>query len=193
MESSKTFLTASVMSWMVEEDHKSCEDLWGTRCPACQIGVLHWGSWVSKGGIGEDIDPPEGFRLRFSLCCSNRNCRKRCTPASIRFPPKGKAATAVLLMVKLMRAQGSERRRQDIAEHFGVSLSTVGRWLCRWRSFAARNTRWRQEIAARFQLGGGELEALWSKLQSLGKGIVVAFYLLLRQCHSLWHEWRCRR
>ncbi len=193
MESIKMYLTASVMSWMIEEDRKAAEILWGTQCQECKSGVLHWGNWQGKESLPGEFEPPPDFSLRFSLCCSNRECRKRCTPLSIRFPPNGKFTTAVLLLVKLMRAPGSERRCQEIADAFCVSLRTVKRWINRWLAFDKREkTRWQQEITARFQLGTGGVEQLWERLSSCENGIEKAFQLLLEQCHTLWPEWQCR-
>jgi hypothetical protein len=109
MESLIVYLTAGVLLWMVEEDRKSCENLWGSTCLKCKKGVRHWGRWEAKGTLPDEFDPPAEFWFRFSLCCSNREWRKRCTPASIRFPAKGNSTTGILLLVRLMRAPGSAR------------------------------------------------------------------------------------
>jgi hypothetical protein len=192
MTSPKEYLTASVLLWMLEEDRSACEKHWGKPCPFCKRGVLHRGHWQSKGELPKEFLAPAGFLLRFSLCCSNRKCRRRFSPPSLRFPPGGKYSTAVILLVKLMHLPKSETRARKLAELFCVSLSTVRRWIFRWRAFCATKTKWSQEQGAIFQLGGGGFDDVLSAIRKINANPDMMFLALVKQCHSLWHEWRCR-
>jgi hypothetical protein len=95
--------------------------------------------------------PPHHGRdhdVRFSLCCANRECRKRHTPPSLRFLGRKVYLGAVVVLVSAMRHGASPARMRKLREHLGVSRRTVERWRRWWRETFAENAFWRAARAA---------------------------------------------
>lgn len=192
MVTTKEFIKASILSWLIEEDRAVFGSLWKKTCPYCKAGVLHSGCFWGKLELPAEFEVPKDFSLRFSLCCSNKACRRRTTPVSLRFPPKGKYSTAILLLVRLMLLPNSEKPKREIARIFSVSPATIRRWIKRFYAFCEIESKWRIEIKARFQLQKAGFHELWEYLGIIAKDRITQFMLLIRQCHSLWKEWNCR-
>jgi hypothetical protein len=119
------------------------------RSRACERcgGALHTSDFKRKarGGpakLGDDAD------VRFSLCCADRECRKRHTPPSLRFLGRKVYLGAVVVLVSAMRHGATPARMRQLREHFGVSRRTVERWRRWWRETFAESPFWRAAAAA---------------------------------------------
>ncbi len=88
-------------------------------------------------GMCEDAD------TRFSLCCANRECRKRHTPPSLRFLGCKVYLGAVVVLVSAMRHGATPARMRQLRDHLGVSRRTVERWRRWWRETFAKSAFWR--------------------------------------------------
>lgn len=109
--------------------------------------VLHSADFTRKprggpSGMGEDAD------TRYSLCCANRECRKRHTPPSVRFLGRKIYLGAVVALVSAMRHGATPSRMRKLREHLGVSRRTVERWRRWWREAFAESPFWRAARAA---------------------------------------------
>jgi len=107
---------------------------------------LHSGPFLRKprggpAGMGEDAD------RRYSLCCADRECRKRVTPPSLRFLGRKVYVSAVVVVVAAMRHGASPARMRQLRELFGVSRRTVERWRVWWRTTFAESRCWREAAA----------------------------------------------
>jgi hypothetical protein len=104
--------------------------------------VLHSADFARKprggpSGMGEDAD------TRYSLCCANRDCRKRHTPPSVRFLGRKVYLGATTVLVSAMRHGATPARMRKLREHLGVSRRTVERWRWWWREAFAESAFWR--------------------------------------------------
>lgn len=85
---------------------------------------------------GWPVDAPEDARLRFSFCCRVEGCRRRATPASLRFLGRAVYLAIVVVSAGLWLASGARDRRRA-GERRGHDRRTWHRWLGRWQDFAA--------------------------------------------------------
>ena len=109
--------------------------------------VLHAGNFRRKprggpAGMGEDAD------LRFSLCCADRECRKRVTPPSLRFLGRRVYLGAAVVVVTAMRHGATPARMRKLRDHFGVSRRTVERWRIWWATAFAKGPFWKAAAAS---------------------------------------------
>jgi len=118
---------------------------------ACeQIGCQHCGGQLYLGTYPRSPHGvPELFRdhydSRFSFCC--KECRKRTTPATVRFFGRYWYVAPVLLLLSALAFGVSTRRREKIKNYFGVSVpkSTWDRWRTWWRDIFVQEPFWQQE------------------------------------------------
>jgi hypothetical protein len=115
-------------------------------CEVCG-SPLHSAHFTRKprggpAGLGGEHD------LRFSLCCANRECRKRHTPPSLRFLGRKVYLGAVVVLVSAMRHGATPARLRKLREHLGVSRRTVERWRRWWREAFVESAFWRVARAA---------------------------------------------
>lgn len=85
-------------------------------CPLCG-GPLHIADYPRKPrGLPDAVD--ETFSRRFSTCCGH--CRRRCTPASVRFLGR-RVYVAAIMMLATMHALVC-----------GAAKETLARWSAWW-------------------------------------------------------------
>jgi hypothetical protein len=101
-------------------------------CRQCR-GTLHSAQFFRKprggpAGLGEE------YARRFSFCCAADACRKRTTPASLRFLGRRVyLATAVTLISAMLHGTTPSRlARLSIVP--GIDRRTLARWRAWWRS-----------------------------------------------------------
>ena len=111
-------------------------------CPHCQ-GVLHGARYprkvygVSRALLGE------GYDSRLSFCCAREGCRRRTTPASVRFLGRRTFPGAVVVLVCALTQDLSRRRRAQLGARLRVSERTLERWRHWWRSTLPATPWWR--------------------------------------------------
>ena len=77
-------------------------------CPACG-GRLHSASYPRKPrGIPRALG--ELFQSRFSFCCAEAGCRRRCTPPSVRFLGRRVWLSVVVIMMTALRCGVDAKR-----------------------------------------------------------------------------------
>ena len=112
-------------------------------CQSCG-DVLHQADYLRhpKGGplgaaLGED------FEMRFSFCCRREGCRKRHTPASMRFLGRRIYLGAIVVLVSALREGPTPTRLARLQEVVGVCARTVRRWQRWWKEQFPRTEVWR--------------------------------------------------
>lgn len=167
---------AKFLRALAEIDAQHAERVRGEGCPECG-GALDRADYPRKprGELGEAAGE---YERRCSFCCRVDGCRKRATPASLRFFGR-KVYFAVLVMVASARARsmsltghGSPRRVD------GVPVRTVRRWLQWWQTAFALGSFW-SEAKGFFAEPVDERQLPASLLERFGTG-PVALEMLLR-------------
>ena len=99
-------------------------------CRRCG-GVLHWANYPRK---------PFGMRRfyahyqqRLSLCCARDGCRRRSTPASLRFLGRRRYVGGLMVLVSALSNGVTARRGERLRDRLGVSRRTLTRWRRWWR------------------------------------------------------------
>ena len=118
----------------------------GRGCELCGSG-LHSAPFMRKPR-GGPAGLSEEYVVRFSLCCANRECRKRHTPPSLRFLGRKVYLGAVVVLVSAMRHGATAGRLRKLREHLGVSRRTVERWRQWWREAFAQSPFWKASRGA---------------------------------------------
>ena len=106
-------------------------------CPHCG-GRLHRGDYRRKPR-GEPEDLPEGFSIRFSLCCSQDGCRRRLTPFSVRFLARRVYVGAAVVLVAAAMQGLSPARVRRLSKVLRIPPRTARRWLAWWQSTFAES------------------------------------------------------
>src|SRR3954452_22274649 len=102
------------------------------RCWLCG-GALHAASYDRKprgcpGGLG-----PE-YAERFSFCCAVDGCRKRTTPASLRFLGRRVYLATVVTLISALMLGTTPSRLAHLSVVPGIDHRTLARWRAWWRS-----------------------------------------------------------
>lgn len=125
-------------------DRALLDEMRSRACRKCGK-ALHTADFGRKPR-GGPADLGEKADSRFSLCCAN--CRKRHTPASVRFLGRKVYWSAVVVVVSAMRHGATPARMRKLREHFGVSRRTVERWRVWWREAFTESAFWKAATAA---------------------------------------------
>ena len=104
-------------------------------------GTLHSAQYPRKiHGMscveGNDQDESK----RFSFCCDT--CRRRTTPASVRFLGRRVYPAVLVLVLSAMRDGVTGSQATQLRETFGVAQRTLERWRHWWREIFVRTPFW---------------------------------------------------
>jgi hypothetical protein len=116
------------------------------RCPLCG-GRLDSSSYARKPR-GRLVHCGPAHDRRFSLCCAVDGCRKRATPASLRFLGRRSYLAVVVVLVTAMQHGLTDGRHRRLQEVIGVSRRTVARWREWWLSRFTATPFWKMAAAA---------------------------------------------
>jgi len=105
-------------------------------------GVLHSARYARKPRGSAEIAFPEGYDRRDSFCCSEDGCRRRTTPASLRFLGRKVYLGAVVTLVTAMKHGVSGRRAAALRAAVGVSRQTLARWRTWWTEVFVATAFW---------------------------------------------------
>ena len=131
---------------LLEVDRQIADEVHGQGCPVCS-GKLHVAAYPRKPRSG--IGLPAAYERRFSFCCAEDGCRKRVTPASLRFLGRRVYLGLIVVLVATLRHGPSRTRVRKLRELTGASRRTVERW-CRWWRSGFVETRFWQMARAGF-------------------------------------------
>jgi len=107
-------------------------------CEHCG-GALHRGDYPRKPRGGP------GWEKRYSFCCSMEDCRKRKTPASVRFLGRKVYIGVVVVLVSAMMQGLSEGRMRPLRQALGIDRRTLVHWREWWMRTFVRGIFWRAE------------------------------------------------
>ena len=107
-------------------------------------GRLHKADYPRKPR-GGPVDLGPAYDRRHSFCCDREGCRRRATPASLRFLGRRVYLGAVLVVVSIMAHGLTGARLTRLRDTLGGSLSarTIGRWRTWWQQVFPRSPFWR--------------------------------------------------
>ncbi|WP_429324453.1 helix-turn-helix domain-containing protein [Paraburkholderia sp. GAS348] len=106
-------------------------------CAHCG-GTLHSATYPRKPrGLSESADPQS---RRHSFCCEA--CRRRTTPASVRFLGRHVYTGTVVVLVSAMDEGVTNRRVEELGRVLGVHRRTLQRWRHWWRTVFAATPFW---------------------------------------------------
>ena len=111
----------------------------GCRCG----GKLHRALYPRKPrGVPDEVEGEYG--RRWSFCCAEEGCRKRTTPASLRFLSRRVYAAAVVVLVSALRdGVTGERMRRLGGMVAQISRRTLERWRQWWLEEFPQTSFWR--------------------------------------------------
>ena len=112
-------------------------------CPHC-AGVLHSARYERKprGGPSE---LPEKYERRASFCCAAAGCRKRVTPAALRFWGRRVYLGPVFLLVFSLHNGITQKRTEELRKQLQaptLSRHTLRRWRQWWLEVFPRSSFW---------------------------------------------------
>jgi hypothetical protein len=85
----------------------------------------------------------ESYERRHSFCCAEADCRRRTTPASVRFLGRRVYLAVVVVLVSALANGVSLQRGRRLGERLGVSRRTLFRWRRWWREDFPRFSVWK--------------------------------------------------
>jgi hypothetical protein len=99
-------------------------------CAKCR-GTLHSARFGRKprgvpAGLGDE------YRLRFSFCCAEDDCRTRATPSSLRFLGRKVWLGTVVTLVTAMQQGVTTERGRLLSAELGIDRRTLVRWRKWW-------------------------------------------------------------
>ena len=131
---------ASFWWFLLAVDRDLAETARKQACPCG--GRLHCSNYARKPRGGPD-DLREPYCYRLSFCCDRDGCRKRVTPASVRFLGRKVYLGAVVVLVSAMRQGPSPRRVRELSELFDVDRRTIAHWQVFWRERFQQTPFWK--------------------------------------------------
>lgn len=126
---------------LLKFDEDLAADYRARGCPLC-AGALHSARYPRKPRGGPPQLPAD-YDRRFSFCCALEGCRKRATPASLRYLSRKVYLATVVVLVTAMRCGATPARLRHLEEVVGVSRRTLYRWRAWWRELFAATPFWR--------------------------------------------------
>ena len=85
------------------------------------------------------------FKIRPSFCCRRDGCRRRHTPALVRFLGRKVYVSIVVVLVAAMTQGASPKRLCTLQAELGISPQTVRRWGQFWRGAFSTQRSWRYQ------------------------------------------------
>lgn len=124
---------------LLQLDHDLAAEVREANC-SCG-GALHSASYPRKPRGGPEGLGPE-HAMRLSFCCSVEGCRRRMTPASLRFLGRKVFFGVLVVLLPILREGATPQRLDRLAESFTVSLRTLLRWRRWWRETVVESRFW---------------------------------------------------
>lgn len=114
------------------------------RRRGCECGgPLHSASYMRKPRGGPpDLGPDHA--IRFSYCCGREGCRRRRTPASLRFLGRRVFFAAVVLLASAARQGSIPSGLRRLCAGLAVNVRTLRRWIRWWREAFPASRFWRE-------------------------------------------------
>lgn len=113
-----------------------------TRAAGCSFcgGRLDTADYPRKPRGADGLD--ESYDRRRSFCCAAEGCRRRATPASVRFLGRKVYLGAVVLLAAALQHGPSKRRVTELAALLGTNRRTLVRWRRWWSTMFSASRFW---------------------------------------------------
>jgi len=147
-------------------------------CPLCG-GRLDVANYPRKVRGADELG--EEYSWRRSFCCDVEGCRRRRTPASVRFLGRKVYLGTVVVLATALQRGPSKTSVAKLSSLLGVSRRTLARW-CRWWSTMFATSRFWTSLRGRFIPAVDETAmpaSLLSRLSVTDEPAVVALLRLL--------------
>ena len=141
------FLTdANFYQLLFQIDESIAEE---TRQRGCGCGgVLHSAHYPRKPrGLRSALDA--SYESRLSFCCAQDGCRRRSTPASVRFLGRKAYLGVIVVLITALHHGLNEPRRRQLIEELEVPAQTLWRWRRWWRERFVQTRCW-QALVGQF-------------------------------------------
>ena len=137
-----TLLTdATLFDALIVIDHELATTAQAGGCRRC-AGRLDHADYPRKPR-GGPTTLSAAYEKRASFCCDEDDCRKRLTPASVRFLGRKVYLGAVVLLAGVLRQGPTPWRVSRLQALLGVSARTLARWHRWWRDDFVHTAFWR--------------------------------------------------
>jgi hypothetical protein len=105
-------------------------------------GRLHSARYPRKPrGVRCALD--ERYESRLSFCCAQDGCRRRHTPASVRFLGRKLYLGVIVVLITALHHGLTAQRRSRLIEQLDVPAQTLWRWRRWWREQFTHTRCWR--------------------------------------------------
>lgn len=108
-------------------------------------GCEHCGGRLHRGDYPRKPRGGPGWEKRYSFCCSREDCRKRKTPASVRYLGRKVYAGVVVVLVSAMMQGLRVERVKRLRQALGIDRRTLVRWREWWMRTFGGSVFWRAE------------------------------------------------
>ena len=141
------------------------------RARGCDCGGrLHSARYPRKPrGLRSALDA--SYESRLSFCCSQDGCRRRSTPASVRFLGRKVYLGVIVVLITALHHGLTEPRRRQLIEQLDVPVQTLWRWRRWWCERFVQTRCWRA-LAGQFIPPIGTHDLPGSLLGRLTAGIL---------------------
>ena len=85
----------------------------------------------------------ESYQSRLSFCCAQDGCRRRHTPASVRFLGRKVYLGVIVVLLTALHHGLTDARRRQLIEALDVAPQTLWRWRRWWRERFVQTHCWR--------------------------------------------------
>lgn len=127
---------------LLQIDIEQAEQCKKAGCPLCR-GTLHCANYP-RVPLGCPEEFLASYSWRFSFDCAD--CRKRVTPASVRFLGRRHYLALAVILVSAARVETTSKI-QSFSSDVGVSVSTILRWKEWWINQFPQKALWRATCA----------------------------------------------
>jgi hypothetical protein len=136
------FLSSSnFWSLLLRIDEDLAAQVRAAGCADCG-GVLHSARYARKPRGVDRTVLGEAYQWRLSFCCNRDGCRRRATPASVRFLGRRVFLGAVVVLLTALAHGLSGRRVAVLCAQFNVSVRTLRRWRGWWLTDFVASLTW---------------------------------------------------
>jgi hypothetical protein len=113
------------------------------RARGCDCGgVLHSARYRRKPrGLRSALD--SSYESRLSFCCEQDGCRRRSTPASVRFLGRKVYLSVIVVLITALHHGLTDQRRRRLIEALDVPAQTLWRWRRWWREQFLESRCWK--------------------------------------------------
>jgi len=109
----------------------------------CQLGCLYCDGKLHRADYDRKPRGGPQWDRRYSFCCAEEDCRRRRTPASVRFLGRRVYAGLVVVLITVMIHGLKPARVRRIREALQIDSRTLKRWREWWLDNFVRSSFWK--------------------------------------------------